>query len=74
MHGLIVMEFSSQDNVLAMEVKNLLEFGNKFHNFRSSIKIPMNFYRFNHILERLKLTGKLGTRYIYPIFLESRTS
>jgi hypothetical protein len=51
--------------VLSKEGKNLMEFRNKFHNFRSPIKIPMNFYRFNLVLARLKLTGKSGTRYIF---------
>jgi hypothetical protein len=44
--------------VLAMEGKNLLEFRNKFHNFRISIKIHLNFYGFNLVLARLKVTGK----------------
>jgi hypothetical protein len=48
--------------VLTTEGKNLLEFRNKFHNFRISIKIPLNFYRFNLVLVRLKLTGKSGAR------------
>jgi hypothetical protein len=39
-----------------------LKFRNKFHNFRISIKIPLNFYRFNLVLARLKLTGKFGAR------------
>jgi hypothetical protein len=56
-----------------MEGENLLEFRNKFHNFRCSIKILMNFYMFNLVLVRLKLTGKSGTRYIFLISLESRT-
>jgi hypothetical protein len=42
--------------------KNLLEFRNKFHNFRISIKNPLNFYRFNLVLARLKLTSKTGAR------------
>jgi hypothetical protein len=56
-----------------MEGRNLLEFRNKFHKFRISIKNPLNFYRFNLVLARLKLTGKSSTRYIFLIFLESRT-
>jgi hypothetical protein len=59
--------------VLAMEGKNLLHFRNKIHNFRISIKNPLNFYKFNLVLARLKLTGKSGTRHIFLIFLESRT-
>jgi hypothetical protein len=42
--------------------KNLLEFRDKFHNFRISIKIPLNFYRFNLVLARLKVTCKSGAR------------
>jgi hypothetical protein len=42
--------------------ENLLEFRNKFCNFRILIKIPLNFYRFNLVLARLKLIGKSGTR------------
>jgi hypothetical protein len=42
--------------------ENLLEFRNKFHNFRISIKIPLDFYRFNLVLVRLKLTGKSSAR------------
>jgi hypothetical protein len=45
-----------------MEVKNLLEFTDKIHNFRISIKISLNFYRFNLVLEILKLKGKSGAR------------
>jgi hypothetical protein len=56
-----------------MEEKNLLEFRDKFPNFRNSIKISKNFYRFNLVLARLKLTLKYGTRYIFSIFLEPRT-
>jgi hypothetical protein len=37
--------------VLAMEGKNLLEFWDKIPNFRNSIKISMNFYRFNLVFE-----------------------
>jgi hypothetical protein len=48
--------------LLAMEGGNLLEFRNIFHNFRISIKIPLNFYRFNLVLARLKVTGKYGAR------------
>jgi hypothetical protein len=48
--------------VLAMEGENLLEFRDIFHNFRISIKIPLNFYMFNLVLARLKLTGKSGAR------------
>jgi hypothetical protein len=56
-----------------MEGKNLLEFRNKFHNFRSSIKFSMNLYRFKLALARLKLIDIPDTRYIYFIFLEPRT-
>jgi hypothetical protein len=52
--------------------ENLLEFSNKFHNFRSSIKFSMNFYRFKLDLARLKLTYIPDTRYIYFIFLNPR--
>jgi hypothetical protein len=45
--------------VLAMEGKTLLEFRDKFPNFRNSIKNSKNFYRFNLVLARLKLTGKI---------------
>jgi hypothetical protein len=45
--------------VLAMEGKKLLEFWNKFHNFRSSIKIPMNFYSFNLVLAILKINRQI---------------
>jgi hypothetical protein len=48
--------------LLAMEGENLLEFRNIFHNFRISIKIPLNFYMFNLVLARLKVTVKYGTR------------
>jgi hypothetical protein len=58
--------------VLAMEGKTLLEFRDKFSNFRNSIKNSMNFYRFKLPLARLKLTGNSGTRYIFLIFLEPR--
>jgi fatty-acid desaturase len=58
--------------VLAVEGKNLLEFRNNFHNFRSSIKFSMNFYEFKLALVRLKLIDILDTRYIYFIFLEPR--
>jgi hypothetical protein len=54
--------------VLAMEGKNLLKFRDKFPNFRNSIKISMNFYRFNLVLARLKLTGKSGTIHIFYYF------
>jgi hypothetical protein len=53
--------------------ENLLEFRNKFPNFRNSIKISMKFYRFKLALARLKLAGNYGTRYIFLIFLEPRT-
>jgi hypothetical protein len=53
--------------------KNLLESRDKFHNFRISIKIPLNFYRFNLVLARLKVTGKSGARYKKLVFLEPRT-
>jgi hypothetical protein len=56
-----------------MEGKNLLEFRNIFHNFRNSIKFSLNFYRFKLALARLKLTDIPDTRYVYFIFLESRT-
>jgi hypothetical protein len=55
-----------------MEGKNLLEFRDKFPNFRNSIKISMNFYRFNLVLARSKLAGKSGTRCIFVLFLEPR--
>jgi hypothetical protein len=58
----------------AMEGKNLLEFRNKNHNFRNSIKFSMSFYRFKLALARLKLTNNPDTRYIYFIFLDPRTS
>jgi hypothetical protein len=51
-----------------MEGKNLLEFRDKFPNFRNFVKISMNFYRFNLVLARLKLTGKYGTRHIFLLF------
>jgi hypothetical protein len=50
---------------LSIEGENLLEFRDNFHNFRNSIKISMNFYRFKLALARLKLTGNSGTRYIF---------
>jgi hypothetical protein len=53
--------------------KNLLEFRNIFHNFRSYTKIYKNFYRFKLALVRLKLPDIPDTRYIYLIFLEPRT-
>jgi hypothetical protein len=56
-----------------MEGENLLEFRDKFPNFRNSIKISMNFYRFKLALARLKLTGNSDTRYIFLIFLEPIT-
>jgi hypothetical protein len=59
--------------VLTMKGENLLEFKGNFHNFRNSIKISINFYRFKLALARLKLTGNSGTRYIFLIFLERRT-
>jgi hypothetical protein len=52
--------------------EKLLELRNNFHNFRSSIKISMNFYRFKLDLARLKLTDIPDTRYIYFIFLNPR--
>jgi hypothetical protein len=52
--------------------ENLLEFRNKFHNFRSSTKFYMNFYWFKLDLVRLKLTGIPDATYIYLIFLEPR--
>jgi hypothetical protein len=55
-----------------MEEKNLLKFRNNFHNFRSSIKFSMNFYRFKQALARLKLTDIPDTIYIYLIFLKPR--
>jgi hypothetical protein len=55
-----------------MEGKNLLEVRNNFHNFRSSIKFSMNFYRFKLDLARLKLTDIPDTRYNYFIFLNPR--
>jgi hypothetical protein len=51
-----------RNRVLVVEGKNLLEFKNEFHNFRISIKNPLNFYRFNLVPVRLKLTGKFGAR------------
>jgi hypothetical protein len=45
--------------VLAREGKNLLEFRNKIHNFRISIRIPMNFYRFTLVLARLKINRQI---------------
>jgi hypothetical protein len=51
-----------RNRVLSMEVKNILEFRDNFQNFRNSIKISMNIYRFNLVLARLKLTGKSGAR------------
>jgi hypothetical protein len=59
--------------ILAMEGNNILEFRDKFPNFRNCIKISMNFYRFNLVLARLKLTGKSDTRHIFLLFLEPRT-
>jgi hypothetical protein len=59
--------------LLSMEGKNLLEFRDKFPNFRNSIKISMNFYNFNLVLARLKLIDKSGTRHIFILFLEPRT-
>jgi hypothetical protein len=56
-----------------MEGKHLLEFRNIFRNFRNSIKFSMNFYIFKLALVRLKLTDIPDIRYIYVIFLESRT-
>jgi hypothetical protein len=56
-----------------MKGKNLLEFRNKFHNFRSYTKFYENLYRFKLALARLKLTDIPNTRYIYFIFLEPRT-
>jgi hypothetical protein len=50
------------NKVLAMEWKNLLEFRDKFPNFRISIKISMNFDRFNLVLARFKLIGKSVAR------------
>jgi hypothetical protein len=47
----------------AMEGKNLLEFKNKFHKFRSSTKFYMNFYWFKLDLARLKLKDILDTIY-----------
>jgi hypothetical protein len=55
-------------------VEKLLEFRNAFHNFRSFIKIPMEWKnQLVLVLARLKLIGKSGTRYIFLIFLEPRT-
>jgi hypothetical protein len=51
--------------VLAMEGKNLLEFRDKFHNFRISIKVPLNFYRFNLILARLKFNRQIWYKIIF---------
>jgi hypothetical protein len=59
--------------VLAMEGKNLLKFRDKFPNFRNSIKISMNFYRFKLALARLKLTSNFGKDIYFLIFLEPRT-
>jgi hypothetical protein len=42
---------------LAMDGKNLLEFSNKFHNFRSYIQICMDFYRLKLDLARLMFKG-----------------
>jgi hypothetical protein len=56
-----------------MEGQNLLEFRDKFPNFSNSIKISMNFYRFNLVLARLKLIGKSDIRHIFLLFLEHRT-
>jgi hypothetical protein len=56
--------------VLDMEGKNLLEFRNNFHNFRNSIKVSMNFYRFKLALARLKLTDIPDIRFF--LFLEPR--
>jgi hypothetical protein len=39
--------------------KNILEFRDKFHIFMISIKIPLNFYRFNLVLARLKFKWKI---------------
>jgi hypothetical protein len=55
--------------VFATEGKNLVEFRNKFHNFRCSTKFYMNFYSFKLDLARLKLTDIPDSRYIYFIFL-----
>jgi hypothetical protein len=55
-----------------MEGKTLLELRNNFHNFRSSIKFSMNFYRFKLDLTRLKLTDIPDTKYNYFIFLNPR--
>jgi hypothetical protein len=43
---------------LAMLEEVLIEFRNKFHNFRNSIKISTNLKRFKLALDGLKLTGK----------------
>jgi hypothetical protein len=43
---------------LAVLEEVLIEFRNKFHNFRNSIKISTNFKRFKLALDGLKLTGK----------------
>jgi hypothetical protein len=48
--------------VLAMDGKYLQELRNNLHNFSISIKIPLNFYRFNLVLARLKVTGKSSAR------------
>jgi hypothetical protein len=42
-----------------MEGKNLLEFRDKIHNFKISIKNPLNFSRFNLVLARLKFNRKI---------------
>jgi hypothetical protein len=55
-----------------MEGKNLLEFRDKFHNFRNSIEFSMNLYRVKLALAILKLTDNPGTRYIFLIFLKPR--
>jgi hypothetical protein len=53
--------------------KTCRNLGTKFYNFRSYTKLYMNFYRFKLALDRLKLTGKLGIRSIFLIFLKLRT-
>jgi hypothetical protein len=62
-----------RSKVLAMEGKNLLEFRNIFHNFRSSTKFYKNPYWIKLDLAHLKLKDIPDAIYIHFIFLEPRT-
>jgi hypothetical protein len=42
--------------------KTYWNLGSIFKKIRNSIKISMNFYRFNIVLARLKLTGKYDAK------------